>query len=234
MGIQGGEIPHLFGGLLLFRGQTQAYMATYGYYPPLYDIATTGFYQVFGISAASGRLTAVTFSLLSIWVTFEFANRAYGPRIALISSVLLGVMPGFSWLSRVTMLETMLIFFFSLTLFFFFTWISKHQDRALILSCLALGVGFLAKYQVLVAGIVMITGILLLNRDKLRSKFTKFLLVPIIAVAVVVPWLVVLYQTNGVNSFGQLFYAIREGGEDRAQYSARLPPPIFYLVEIKG
>src|SRR3990170_3163672 len=126
----------------------------------------------------------------------------------------------------------MLVFFFSLTLFFFFTWISKHQDRALILSCLSLGVGFLAKYQVLVAGIVMISGILLLNRDKLRLKFTKFLLVPIIAVAVVVPWLVVLYQTNGVNNFGQLFYAIREGGEDRAQYSARFPAPVFYLIEM--
>ena len=232
MAIQWDEIPHLYGGLLLFRGQTQAYMSTFGYHPPLYDIATTGFYQVFGISAASGRLTAVTFSLLSIWVTFEFATPAYGPRIALISSVLLGVMPGFFWLSRVAMLETMLIFFFTLTLFFFFTWLSKHQDKALILSCLALGVGFLAKYQVLVAGIVMIAAILLLGRDKLGSRFTKFLLVPIIAVAVIVPWLVVLYQTNGVNNFGQLFYAIQEGGEDRAQYSARFPAPVFYLIEM--
>ena len=232
MAIQWDEISHLYGGLLLFRGQTQAYMATYGYYPPLYDIATTGFYQVFGISAASGRLTAVTFSLLSIWGTFEFANRTYGPRIALVSSVLLGVMPGFFWLSRVTMLETMLIFFFTLTLFFFFTWLSKHKDRALILSCLALGIGFLAKYQVLVAGVVMIFGILWLGRDKLKLRFTKFLLVPIIAVAVIVPWLVVLYQTNGVNNFGQLLYAIQEGGEDRAQYSVRFPAPVFYLIEM--
>jgi 4-amino-4-deoxy-L-arabinose transferase-like glycosyltransferase len=114
------------------------------------------------------------------------------------------------------MLETMLVFFFTLTLFFFFTWLSKHKDRALLLSCIALGVGFLAKYQVLVAGVVMIFGILWLGRDKLKLRFTKFLLVPIIAVAVIVPWLIVLYQTNGVNNFGQLFYAIREGGEDRA------------------
>jgi 4-amino-4-deoxy-L-arabinose transferase-like glycosyltransferase len=130
------------------------------------------------------------------------------------------------------MLESMLVFFFSLTLFFFFTWLSKRKDRALLLSCLALGVGFLAKYQVLVAGIVMIVGILLLGRDRLRSRFTKFLLVPVIAIAVVVPWLVVLYQTNGANNFGQLLYAIREGGEDRAQYSARFPAPIFYLIEM--
>ena len=232
MAIQWDEIPHLYGGLLLLRGQTQAYMATYGYYPPLYDVVTTGFYQILGASAASGRLTAVVFSLLSIWITFEFAKRTYGPRVALVSSVMLAVMPGFFWLSRVTMLETMLIFFFTLTLFFFFTWLTKHKDRALILSCLALGVGFLAKYQVLVAAVVMVVGILWLGRDKLKMRFTKFLLVPIIAVAVVVPWLIVLYQTNGINNFGQLLYAMQEGGQDRAQYSARFPAPVFYLIEM--
>ncbi len=232
MSIQWDEMPHLNGGLLLTRGQTQEYLTTYGYYPPFYDIVTTGYYKLFGISAASGRLAAVTFSLLSLWIVFEFANRAYGPRIALLSSVLLGTMPGFFWVSRAAMLETMLVFFFSLTLFFFFTWLSKHKDRALILSCLALGVGFLAKYQVLVAGVVMIAGILLLERDKLRSRLSKFLLVPVIVVLVMVPWLIVLYQTNGVNNFGQLFYVISEGHEDRAQYSARFPSPIFYLIEM--
>ena len=207
-------------------------MSTYGYYPPLYDIVTTGFYQVLGANAASGRLTAVMFSLLSIWITFEFAKRTYGPKVALVSSVLLGVMPGFFWLSRITMLETMLIFFFTLTLFFFFIWLSKHKDSALFLSCLALGVGFLAKYQVLVAGVVMIVGILWLGRDKLKARFTKFLLVAVIAVAVVVPWLVILYQANGANNFGQLLYAMQEGGQDRAQYSARFPAPVFYLIEM--
>jgi 4-amino-4-deoxy-L-arabinose transferase-like glycosyltransferase len=207
-------------------------MLTYGYYPPLYDLVTIAYFQLLGPSVASGRLTAVAFSLLSVWIVFEFANRTYGPRIALVSSILLGTMPGFFWLSRVTMLETMLIFFFSLTLFFFFTWITTSKDKALLLSCLSLGVGFLAKYQILVAGIVMLASILLLCRDRIRSKLTKFLIVPVIVVAVVVPWLVVLYQTSGVTNFGQLLYAIQEGGEDRAQYSARFPLPVFYLIEM--
>ncbi|MGW8289239.1 MAG: ArnT family glycosyltransferase, partial [Candidatus Bathyarchaeia archaeon] len=128
MTLQWDEMPHMNGSLLLTRGQTERYLTIYGYYPPVYDIATTGFYQLFGVSAASGRLAAVTFSLLAIWIVFEFANRTYGPRTALLSSVLLGTMPGFFWLSRVAMLETMLIFFFSLTLFFFFTWLSNEKD----------------------------------------------------------------------------------------------------------
>jgi 4-amino-4-deoxy-L-arabinose transferase-like glycosyltransferase len=232
MSIQWDEIPHLYGGLLLARGQSQWYMATYGYYPPLYDMLTTGFFHVFGVSAASGRLAAVMFSLLSLWIVFEFANRTYGPKIALLSSILLGVMPGFFWISRIAMLETALVFFFSLVLFFFFSWMRFSQNKALILCGLALGVGFLAKYQILVAGLVMVAAILVLSWKKLRVRFSKFLVLPLIAVLVVIPWVLVLYETNGLGKFGELLYVVREGGQDRAVYSARFPMPIFYLIEM--
>jgi 4-amino-4-deoxy-L-arabinose transferase-like glycosyltransferase len=232
MSFQWDEMPHMNGALLLSRGQTDEYMSLYGYYPPLYDVITTGFYQLFGVGATSGRLAAVAFSLLAIWIVFEFANRVYGARIALISSLMLGTMPGFFWLSRVAMLETMLMFFFSLTLFFFFTWLNDKKDRTLILSGLALGVGFLVKYQILVAGLVMIVGILLLGRHRLKWRFAKFLLVPLVAGLVVVPWLVVLFQSSGLSSFGSLLYTISGGQAERLDYSARFPLPIFYLIEV--
>jgi uncharacterized membrane protein len=232
MSIQWDEIPHLYGGLLLARGQFQGYVATYGYYPPVYDLLTTVFFQVFGVSAAAGRLVAVLFSLLSVWIVFEFANRTYGPKIGLLASILLGVMPGFFWVSRIAMLETALIFFFSLALFFFFSWMRFSQNKMLILCGLALGVGFLAKYQILVAGLVMIAAILVLSWKKLRFRFTKFLLLPLIAILVVIPWILVLYQINGLGKFGELLYVVQEGGEDRAVYSERFPFPIFYLIEM--
>ena len=232
MTLQWDEMPHMNGGLLLARGQTERYLTIYGYYPPIYDIVTTGCFQLFGVGAASGRLAAVAFSLFSIWIVFEFANRAYEPRTALLSSVLLGTMPGFFWLSRVAMLETMLIFFFSITLFFFFTWLSNEKDRPLILTGLALGVGFLAKYQVLVAGLVMIVGLLLVGRKKLKWKFAKFLIIPLIAGLVVAPWLIVLFQAGGLNNFGKVLYTISGGHEERLDYSARFPLPVFYLIEM--
>ena len=232
MSFQWDEMPHMNGALLLSRGQAGEYMTQYGYYPPLYDIVTTGFFQLFGIGATSGRLAAVAFSLLAIWIVFEFVNRVYGAKIALVSSLMLGTMPGFFWLSRVAMLETMLIFFFSLTLFFVFTWLSDKKDKTLILSGLALGVGFLAKYQIVVAGLVMIAGILLLGRHRLKWRFSRFLLVPLVAALVVVPWLVVLFQSSGLSSFGSLLNTISGGHAERLDYSARFPLPIFYLIEV--
>ena len=232
MSIQWDEAPHLYGGLILSRGQPQEYVATYGYYPPLYDLLTTIYFLVFGVSAASGRLVAVTFSLLTVLVVFEFANRTYGPKTGLIASIILGTMPGFFWLSRVAMLETMLMFFFALALFFFLSWMRFNQNKALILCGVVMGVGLLAKYQILVAGLVMIAAILLLYRDKLRLKLSKFMLLAIIAVIVIVPWVLIIAQINGLNKLGDLLYVIQEGGQDRALYSSRFPMPIFYLIEM--
>jgi 4-amino-4-deoxy-L-arabinose transferase-like glycosyltransferase len=232
MGIQWDEMPHLYGGLLLSRWQIGDYITTYGYYPPLYDGFTTVFFHVFGVNATAGRLTALMFSLFSIWITFEVTKRTYGPKTALMSSVMLGIMPGFFWLSRITMLETMLIFFFTLVMFFFFNWLSKNTNKTLTLTGLALGIGILAKYQVLVSAFVMLAAILWICRGKLKHRFTKFLFILAIAAAVITPWFAVVFQTNGMDTFQDLIYVMREGGQDRIDYSTRFPLPIFYLIEM--
>ena len=131
--IQWDEMPHLYGGLLLSRGQLQNYLSFYGYYPPLYDLLTAGSFRLFGITPISGRIIATTFALLSIWLVFEFTYKSYGPKTALLSGILLGSMPGFYWASRFALLESMLVFFFSLVMFLFFTWSSKNQTKLLIL-----------------------------------------------------------------------------------------------------
>jgi 4-amino-4-deoxy-L-arabinose transferase-like glycosyltransferase len=232
MSIQWDEMSHLNGALVLMRGHSLYYMQTYGYYPPLYDLISTGIFQILGASVFSGRLLAVIFSLLSVWVTFEIANKMYGPKIGLISGILLGLMPGFFWVSRVAMLETALTFFFSLALLLFFYWIRTDKNKFLILTGIILGLGFLAKYQMLVAGLFMVILVLFLFRGKLRKIRRKFLLIVVIALAIVIPWIFILYQINGLKTFGELVYVISAGGQDRTLYSLRFPAPIFYLVEM--
>ena len=165
MSVQWDEMPHLYGATLLSRGQTWDYMTTYGYYPPIFDLVTTVYFQIFGVNQIAGRLVAVTFSLLAIVLLFEFTKRTYGQKNALIASVLLGTMPGFFWLSRVTMLETMLIFFFTLVMFAFYSWITKDTYKTLLFSGLVLGIGVLAKYQIIVAAIAMLLSILFLAEN---------------------------------------------------------------------
>ena len=234
MSVQWDEMPHLFGATLLSRGQVWDYMTTYGYYPPIFDLVTTGFFGVFGANEVAGRLVAVVFSVLAIWLLFEFTKRTYGPKNALIASIVLGTMPGFFWLSRVTMLETMLIFFFTLTMFAFYTWLSKEGSyRALVFSGLALGIGVLAKYQIIVAALAMLLSILFLARKRLKLNLAKFMVILVIVVLVAAPWFLMIYHYDGITKFQTLQYVMSEGGQDRPAYSNRFQPlPVYYLIEM--
>ena len=176
---------------------------------------------------------AVTFSLLAIWLLYELTKRTYGQKNALIAAVLLGTMPGFFWLSRVTLLETTLIFFFTLVMFSFYSWITKDTYKTLLFSGIALGIGILAKYQILVAAIAMLLSILFLARKRLKISLAKFLLICLIMVLVVVPWFFMIYHYNGITKFQTLQYVMTEGGQDRPAYSNRFQPiPVYYLVEM--
>ena len=232
MSLQWDEMPHLYGSLLLSRGQTSLYLTTYGYYPPLFDLLTTGYLQIFGISSIAGRLVSVTFAVLAVWVVFELSNKMYGPKNALLASILLGTMPGFFWVSRITMLETILIFFFTLVMFFFYSWITNNSYKALFFSGLTLGIGILAKYEILVAALAMFATVLLLLRKRLKISLAKVVVIVIIAVLIAAPWFLMVFQLNGMTKFQTVGYVMQSGAENRPSYSNRFFVPVFYLIEI--
>ncbi|MEM4733917.1 MAG: glycosyltransferase family 39 protein [Candidatus Bathyarchaeia archaeon] len=235
MAIQWDEITHLNGGLRLLRGIFHEYFAYNAFYPPMYDAITAVFFGVLGVSVFAGRFVSVVFALLSLWVVYRTADKMFGGKIALLSSVLLGVMPGFVWLSRIAMIETMLVFFFTAATFCFFNWLRTHRNRDLVLSGLALGVGFLVKYQILVAGIVMIASVLILSRDYLKEKFSKMPLLIVAVALVVTPWIFISYQIYASGMLDQWLYALSMGNPEKSLYSERFGPyalPVFYFIEM--
>jgi len=210
------------------------YLSINGYYPPFFDLITAGYLKIFGVSTTAGRLVSVTFGLLAVWVVFEFAKRAYGARNAIVAAVLLATMPGFLWLARITLLETVLIFFFTLVMFLFYTGITNNSNKALILSGLALGIGILAKYQILVAALAMLVSILLLCRNRLKISLAKLIVIVLIAILVVAPWFVMVYQFAGASKFQEILYVVQVGGQNRPSYSNRFFIPVFYLIEMSA
>jgi 4-amino-4-deoxy-L-arabinose transferase-like glycosyltransferase len=226
------ETPHLYGGLLLSRGQFDDFLRENAFYPPLFDVTTALFFKVMGVSLLSARLVAVTFGLLSLWIVFEYAKKLYGPRTALLSSVLLGSMPGFVTLCKMALIETMLMFFFSISLFLFFSWMRTKKDRLLILTGITLGLGFLVKYQMVIGGIIILISLLYFIKQRLAIKLSKFLLILIVALVVISPWVFVTYQQYASEMLGKWFYVAGMGNEERLAYSTRFPTPIFYLIEM--
>ncbi len=246
MSIQWDEVTHLNGGMLLLRGDFHNYFSFNAFYPPVYDIFTAAVFSVAGISVFTGRLVSVIFSLLSLYAVFEFGYRMYEAKTALVATVLLGLMPGYVWLSRMAMIETMLVFFFTVSALFFFGWLRLHQNKFLILSGLTLGLGILVKYQMIIVGAIMLTSLLLLGRGYLKKKFTRFPFLILTVLIVVIPWIVVSYQLYASGMLNTWLYALNIGNPDKSLYSTglnRFPQlyasfpswlqtPVFYLFEM--
>jgi 4-amino-4-deoxy-L-arabinose transferase-like glycosyltransferase len=230
--IQWDEITHLNGGSFLLRGEFQTYISLSAFYPPMFDTVTMIFFKVLGVSIFSGRLVAVVFSLLTLGVVFEFARKMYNVKTAFVGSVLLAVMPGYFWISRMAMIETMLVFFFTLAVFFFYLWLKNHRNILLVFAGLALGLGFLTKYQMLIAGVIMIASLLLFARDRLKLHLSKFTILIVTVVLVAVPWILITYQTYASNMLSEWIYALQVGNPEKSIYSIRFPLPIFYFIEM--
>ncbi len=178
------EVIHYFGGLQLLRGNFLEYLTTNTFYPPMFNLGTAVYFGIGGISLFTGRLVAVTFSLLSLFVLFELTNRMFGGKVALLSAVFFGVMPGVFWVSRMAYIETMLEFFFLGSMLCFFFWLQTNRNRFLVLAGFALALGFLAKYQALVAGIVMLFSIAISGRAFIRWRLSRFLILILVVAAV--------------------------------------------------
>jgi 4-amino-4-deoxy-L-arabinose transferase-like glycosyltransferase len=170
--------------------------------------------------------------VFSVWAVFEYAYRLYGPKHAIISGVLLATMPGFVILCRMALIETMLLFFFSVSLLLFFSWMHTNNEKLLLLSGVMLGLGVIAKYQTIVGGVVMLFSWLLMYRKRIGKTVGKFVLLAVVAAAFVVPWLLVVSQQLTPETIGRWVYTLQAGSDERAAYGGRFPLPIFYLIEM--
>ncbi|MCW4030102.1 MAG: glycosyltransferase family 39 protein [Candidatus Bathyarchaeota archaeon] len=246
MPVQWDEVGNLNAGILLLRGNLEQYAAWNNFYPPLYSVLIAGFYSVGGVGVFTGRLVSVAFSLLSMGVVFEFTLRFYGAKTALLASAFLAVIPGYVLLSRMGMIETTLLFFFTLTLASFFVWLTKHQTKFLALSIVAFALGVATKYQTVIALVVAAVALAVLGRGYLMEKFRTVPRLILAVLAVVVPLAALFYGLYSAGMLNQWLYALNIGNPDKSLYSTgvgRFPSwydglpswvqvPIFYLIEL--
>ena len=230
MSVQWDEATHLNTGIMMLHGDFSSYLNEGPFYPPLYDLMTAGFFRIAGISLFNARLVSVVFAILNIWMLFEFVRTMYGLKVALISSVLLAIMPGFVWLSRLSMIETVLLFFFSISMLLFFSWLRTNRTRYVVLSGIALGLGFLAKYQAIVGVLVIAVVLLALAREHAKVKILSFILLILMVAAFAIPWFFITFQVYSTHTLNQWLYALQMGNPQKSAYSLQLPAPVFYLV----
>lgn len=202
------------------------------FYPPLFSCFTAVSFNIFGSSLFSARLVSAVFSVLTIFVVFELIKNMYGEKEAFLSGLLLSVMPGYFWLARLALIEVTLVFFFMLSLFFFYRWLFSPKIHLAVSSGLALGLGFLVKYQIIAAVACMVVSILVLGKGRFKWLFSRFSFLICVSLTVIIPWLVIAYNVLSSYVLSQWVYALQMGNPERSLYSSRFPIPIFYFVEM--
>jgi 4-amino-4-deoxy-L-arabinose transferase-like glycosyltransferase len=162
-------------------------------------------------------------------VIYAIAERMYGAKTALLSTIFFGVMPGIIWTSRMAMIETMLIFILSTVMLFFFRWLKTGSERDRIIFTVAIGIGAAIKYQMLViAPLIVIAGMFFWKRDYLKREISSYFRYPrviltITAVSVVVVAASVVLLSGLLDIW---FYAIQFGTAEKAtrQQNGHLHP----------
>lgn len=180
--------------------------------PPLFFIIQHSFISVFGESLFVARLPSALAGIGSIILIFFIVRRLvldsgksdFPVEVGLpnhefsglVASFVLSINFAHIWISRIAILESLVIFFVLLNIYFFVRFV-ENQKRWILFS-LTLGVCFLTKYTSIFIVPVYITYLLIFNRTIFKKRNLYFaIFFAIIIFSPVIIYNIYLYQTFG-------------------------------------
>jgi hypothetical protein len=129
-----------------------------------YQQVVAGVYLLFGVSDVAARLVAIAFSTATVLVCFELGRTLYSKHVGLLSALFLALSGYGVLLGRLALLDSTLVFLFSLSLMFFAKWLMTGRDRWLYAFAAALAWTIQAKVT---GGLVLVIAVnyLLVSRQ---------------------------------------------------------------------
>jgi len=151
------------------------------YYPPLFHIILSFMFNIFGISFSVGSLTALFFSVASIFAIFLFSKKHLNnSEVSLISSLIFVLTPAVIFLSIKTLIEIPLLFFFLATLYSYLAAISTNKTKWFLISSIFFALGFLTKWNIILIIPIVFIYALFDFRKSIKKLILSFLLVGIL------------------------------------------------------
>jgi hypothetical protein len=94
-----------------------------------YQQVVAGVYLLFGVSDVAARLVAIAFSTATVLVCFELGRTLYSRHVGLLAGLFFALSGYGVLLGRLALLDSTLVFLFSLSLMFFAKWLVTGRDR---------------------------------------------------------------------------------------------------------
>ena len=129
-----------------------------------YQQVVAAVYLLFGVSDVAARLVAIGFSTATVLVCFELGRTLYSRHVGLLAGLFFALSGYGVLLGRLALLDSTLVFMFSLSLMFFAKWLMTGRDRWLYAFAAALAWTIQAKVT---GGLVLVIAVnyLLVSRQ---------------------------------------------------------------------
>lgn len=177
-------------------------------HPPLVFLIEHYSIKIFGENNIAIRLPSAILGIVSIYLLYLIALRLFSPGAALLSALFMAVTVNHVYISRLGLQESYVIFFVLLAIYFFLKALQK--DKYFVWTGLALGLGFLTKYNVFILVPIFLTYLVFFRRSVFANK--NFWLGAVLSVALFSP--VIVYNLEMYRSVGhfdfQLSYILHQ------------------------
>lgn len=216
------------------------YLSTFDHPPMaryLYGIAShldlEGFEKngepIFRYDYTNARLVSVLFSVLSVLLVALFGWKYISPFVGITAGIILAMLPTFLGYSQIATLESLVIFFFTLSVFLFINLLHKHSLKNIFLTGIFTGLALGVKQTniFIFPLFVFIYFIWYLSKNKkdkpniIRSIFIPLFLILIIsAITFTLFWPTALFDLNSAVEIEKTMWF---------SSNVKLPPPeVFY------
>lgn len=165
-------------------------------HPPLVFWTQHFSMKIFGESNFGFRLPSALFGIASVFLIFLLGKKLFSEKIGLLAAALLAVTLNNIYVSRIGIMESYLIFFMLLSAYFFLKALEK--DKYFLWMGVALGLGALTKYNIVIMVPIFFTYLLIFKRNYLLNRNLLFgLLLSLLIFSPVIYYNIMLYKTAG-------------------------------------
>jgi 4-amino-4-deoxy-L-arabinose transferase-like glycosyltransferase len=212
--------------------------------PPLYYGALALTFKAFGTSDKVARIPSALFACATVLVLFFLANSFFGPRVGLLSGLVLATTGEFFRVAHWIVVDSALAFFVMSAMALFITaYLSENSRKKLLcytLLYVACTLGFYTKgfIGVLIPGLGILT-FLLAERNFKEIVAMRLWLGVLVFVAMTVPWFIALWHQGGgeylkvflLHNHLQRFLPASMAGALSESASGHHHPFYYYLTE---
>jgi 4-amino-4-deoxy-L-arabinose transferase-like glycosyltransferase len=162
--------------------------------PPLHYFFMMLSYRIFGVNAFAARFFSAIFGALTILITYLFAKKNANKYTAFWSSVVLLSSLHLALQFRLAVPDPYLIFFFTATLFFFYSALKKQNSKYVWLMYISIGLGTLSKgpVAILLPGLIFLLFLIFSKSFTWKNiAFLKPLWGILLVLCVAAPWFII-------------------------------------------